>query len=605
MNARAGSKLWSAYFDYRDGTIDRRDLIRRAGLLGLTGAGLAAFAATVPASAQDAWPLPRQPTAATASITSDEARQRLLERFEVSEPDAEGGIAVIGALNAPYPVFNPLMEYGAPDGPVTSIVFDMLYAIDPVTSEPYPQLLDHWQLADDGVTYTFHLRDDVTWHDGVPFSADDVVFTFDALSSEDLYSPFVDPFLRTVDSFEKVDDFTVEVVATEPMPLIVFLIGIVGAVVAKHVWEEIPIEDWVVDGGSTGIDVERVIGTGPFFLEAGLGSGVTVSMRRFDDYYGQVAILDGIDLVFSLESTSEIDAILDGEIDATLGRISHSIAIEYADDRKVAITPFDTFGWLFAAYNLDPDRTSLFQDVETRQALMYALDREAIVNDIMSGFAEVAHGTQSRISPGYAGDELRTRYEFDRARAEELLADAGWVDSDGDGVLERDGEPFAFTCIYARGDPRLVDTVEFMADAFERIGIAMELLPLDFYEEMLDIISGPNPTFDYEMIVFGFDWDVTGDQSMMFATDSYPGQLNIMKYSNPDADAAMAAANAEPDPDKRRSMLVEANNFINDDCPVQVIYFTKRAHALSPDLRNYVPNQIWNPWYLPYLWIDR
>ncbi|MEZ4625746.1 MAG: hypothetical protein R2843_13335, partial [Thermomicrobiales bacterium] len=80
MNARAGSKLWSAYFDYRDGKIDRRDLIRRAGLLGLTGAGLAAFTATSPASAQDAWPLPRRPTAATASITSDEARQRLLER---------------------------------------------------------------------------------------------------------------------------------------------------------------------------------------------------------------------------------------------------------------------------------------------------------------------------------------------------------------------------------------------------------------------------------------------------------------------------------------------------------------------------------------------
>ena len=143
-----------------------------------------------------------------------------------------------------------------------------------------------------------------------------------------------------------------------------------------------------------------------------------------------------------------------------------------------------------------------------------------------------------------------------------------------------------------------------MADAFERIGIAMELLPLDFYEEMLDIISGPNPTFDYEMIVFGFDWDVTGDQSMMFATDAYPGQLNIMKYSNPDADEAMAAANAEPDPDRRRTLLVEANNIINDDCPVQVIYFTKRAHASSPDLRNYVPNQISNPWYLPYLWIE-
>ena len=70
-------------------------------------------------------------------------------------------------------------------------------------------------------------------------------------------------------------------------------------------------------------------------------------------------------------------------------------------------------------------------------------------------------------------------------------------------------------------------------------------------------------------------------------------------------DEAMAAANAEPDPDRRRTLLVEANNIINDDCPVQVIYFTKRAHALSPDLRNYVPNQIWNPWYLPYLWIDR
>ena len=599
MNEQAGQKLWSAYFDFVDGKIERRELIRRAGLLGMTGSGLAAFAAAVPASAQEASPVADY---SSVSITADEGFQQLIDLFEISEPEVTGGTLVMG-INTGLSTFNPLMSADSPSGPVTSIAFDTLYSINPTNSEPYPRLLEQWELAADGVTYTFHVRQDVTWHDGTPFTADDVVFTFEALSSDDLGSAHVGTFQRTVASFSKIDDYTVEVVASQIMPQIVFLVGILGRVVAKHVWESVPFASWPDDGGANGLDPSRMIGTGAFQFVDVNASDQTITMQRYDGYYGQVPNLDEIVVSVWPDMTSAVEALRAGQIDTIVQAIQPTDAVALEEEEGVTVSAYDTFGFYFAAYNLNAERTTLFQEVQTRQALMHALDRQSIVDNILLGYAVVAHGTQPVLSPGYAPDEIRTRYDYDVEKAKALLAEVGWVDSDGDGILERDGEKFEFSYIYSSGDQTQDQIAAYMTDAYSQIGISMTQEPVDFATVLLGIVTGPSPTFDYELLGVGFGWDVSGDQARMFSTDAYPGQFNIMKYSNPDADAAMAAANASTDPTERRKWLVEATNIVNDDCPAQVLYFTKGLNGSSASLQNYYPNTLSFYWFLPYVWI--
>lgn len=600
MHDQFGPRLAQAWFDFTDGKIERRELIKRASLLGMAGTGLASFIAALPAGAQDATPTGG---AASVSISADEGFQALLDQFEITEPETTGGTLVMG-INTGLSTFNPLMSADSPSGPVTSLVYDTLYAINPTNSEPYPKLLDRWELAADGLTYTFHVRPGITWHDGVAFTAEDIAWSFEALSSPDLGSAHAGLFQRTVASFQVIDELTLEVVATQIMPQIVFLNGILGRIVSKHIWGEVPFAEWQFDDGGTGLDPARMVGTGPFKFTGVDASDQTITLERYDGYYGKVPNIDGIIISVWPDMTSAVEALRGGQLDSLMQELPPADAVALESEPGVTVSTFDTFGFFFAAYNLNPERTTLFQDVRVRQALIYALDRQSIVDNIMLGFAVVAHGTQPVLSPGYAPDEMRTRYDYDVEKAKELLAEAGWADSDGDGILDKDGQKFEFSYIYSAGDQSEEQLASYMADAYSEIGVAMTQEPVDFSTVLLGIVTGPTPTFDYELLGVGFGWDVSGDQARMFSSDAYPGQFNIMMYSNPDADAAFAAANASTDPEERRKWLVEASNIVNDDAPAQIQYFTKGLNGSSSKLKNFYPNTLSSYWFLPYTWVE-
>ena len=596
MQEQFGPRLAQAWFDFTDGKIERRELIRRAGLLGMTGTGLASFIAALPAGAQET-------DYSSASVTAEEGFQALLDQFELSEPETTGGTLVMG-ISTGLSTFNPIMSADSPSGPVTSLAYDTLFAVNPTNSEPYPKLLDRWELAADGVTYTFHVRPGITWHDGVPFTSEDIALSFEALSSPDLGSAHGGLFQRTVASFKVIDELTIEVVATQVMPQIVFLNGILGRIVSKHIWGEVPFAEWQFDDGGTGLDPARMVGTGPFQFTSVDPTDQSITMTRYDGYYGQVANLDEIVISVWPDMTSAVEALRAGQIDSILQGLPAADAVALESEPNIKVSTYDTFGFFFAAYNLNPERTTLFQDVRVRQALIYALDRQSVVDNILLGFAVVAHGTQPVLSPGYAPDEIRTRYDYDVEKAKALLAEAGWADSDGDGVLEKDGQKFAFNYVYSAGDQTLEQLASYMADAYREIGVEMTQDPVDFSTVLLGIVTGPAPTFDYELLGVSFGWDVSGDQARMFSSDAYPGQFNIMMYANPEADAALAAANATTDVEERRRLLIEASNIINDDAPAQILYFTKGVHGSSASLQNFYPNTLSSYWFLPYTWIE-
>src|SRR5918995_5972206 len=215
------------------------------------------------------------------SLTRDELEEQIVEELGFTDAATPGGTfldASIGDIQS----LHPLLVDEFTSVKVANLLFESLVGNDIRTGQPAPTgLADSWEIAPDGVTYTFHLNKDAKWHDGVDFTADDVQFSLDALANPDTGSVYTGTFVDSVASWRAIDDDTFEIVAKEP--LYTLLYDIVALIVPKHIWESVPVADWRNDPGATGADPSRVIGTGPFkFQEWRQGEGV--SLVPNDDY---------------------------------------------------------------------------------------------------------------------------------------------------------------------------------------------------------------------------------------------------------------------------------------------------------------------------------
>jgi peptide/nickel transport system substrate-binding protein len=548
-----------------------------------------------PALAQDATPATGgEPT---RSLTREEFTAQVVEDVGYTEAETPGG-TFIGSITSDIQSVFPLLAEEDASIAIANQVFESLVGSDIRTGQIAPTgLADYWEIAPDNRTYTFHLNPDATWHDGVDVTADDVQFSLDAIANPEAGSAYTGAFLDTVESWRTIDEHTVELVAVEP--LYTFLFDIQAAwIVPKHIWESVPVAAWRTDPGATGADPSRVIGSGPFkFGEWRQGESIT--LNRNDAYHGKVPYIDSYVLRIWPDQTAVVNALLSGEVDAA--------ELEPADISAVESTPginvahFPTTSFTYYEFNLDPEVTTLWQDQRVRQALLYGLDRESIVNDILLGYAEVAQGTQPVVSYAYAPDQIRTKYTYDPEKAKALLAEAGWTDTDGDGVVDKDGRALAFELLYPSGSPTRDQLVAYMQDAWGEIGVSASPRSLEF--PALIEATTTNPTF--EIALYGLQWDASFIQDQMFGCAQYQVGFNDMRYCNEELDAINAEAKRTFDEDARRKLLIQATNIVNDEQPVAVLHFSQDHVAFSDRLQNFAPG----PWGgrlgvdLSYVWI--
>jgi peptide/nickel transport system substrate-binding protein len=563
---------------------------RIAGLLVAAGAVMKPWEAL----AQDATPgaTPAVLGEAIKSQTREEFRAELNEAMGYTEAATPGGTFIDSATSDIQTVQPFLAEEAASLG-VVGLIYEGLTGGDPRTGQPVPGgLADSWEIAEDGRTYTFHLNQNVKWHDGTPFTAADVQFSADALASPDSGSVYTGSFVDTVESWRVIDDYTFEMVAKEPKYTFLYDIQTLF-VVPKHIWEDVPFSDWRTDPGATGADPSRVVGTGPFKFQE-WKQGESVTLVRNDDYYDKVPYIDTYVLRIWPDQTSVVNALLNGELDVAGLEPSDISTVEGTPGIEVAHYP--TRGFTYYEFNLDPEVTTKWQDERVRQALLYALDRDSIVNDILLGYAEVAQGTQPVVSYAYAPDQIATKYTYDPEKAKSLLAEAGWTDSDGDGTLDKDGEALSFEFLYPSGSPTSDQIAAYIQDAWSAIGVNATPRSLEF--PALIEATTTNPTFDIAM--YGFSWDASFIQDAMFGCDQYQVGFNDMKYCNPELDEINDQAKRTFDEATRRDLLIEASNIVNDEQPIAVLQFSQAHAAYNDALQNYAPstwgvdlNQVW------------
>ena len=580
----------------QDGEISRRAFMRRATALGVSAAAAGALVSNV--AAQDASP-EASPVGGTTSMTREEYYAQLREEFDLSEPEQTGG-QVIYVNTTDVRTLNPQLVTDVYSGLITDMVYPYLVGGSPIDGLPVPYLADSWELADDGVTYTFHLNPNAMWHDGEPVTADDVIFSFDSILDEETLSVRRSTVNDALASYRKVDDHTVELVAARPLATFVQDTAGLTGIVPQHIWGDVPVSEWGSDPGSTGTDPSRVVGAGPFkYVEWVTGDHVTI--QKNEDYWDPDALPVIDEFIYRVvgEASTANAELQSGQADIAEIDFANADSIRESNP-ELNIVDFDTTSFNYYYTNQDEAKGLLFTDVAVRQALHYALDRDLIADTVYQGYAIRAIGTQPVLSIAYRPEAIETPYDFDPDQARSLLDEAGWTEGD-DGIREKDGERLSFEILYSEGSATYEQQIPYMQQAWREVGIEMVPAAVPFPTLIDNAIAG-----NFEMAIAGFSWGVDGGQGDMFRCNATPpAGFNRMRYCNEEYDELDAQQLAELDQERRIEILLEQSNIVNNDAAVGINVFSRDIFGSSPRLHNFIPNGYSNWWTLPYIWVEQ
>jgi peptide/nickel transport system substrate-binding protein len=588
------------------GTLSRRDFFRLAATAGVSAGAASLVARQI--DAQDASPGAGPAAGEVSSLGTAEPGGRSMNReeftrlihesFELSEPGVAGGQVIYGET-VDIDSLNPHLYIDIYSGYVNGAIYEYLATTNPTNGMPAPGLADYWELAEDGVTYTFHLHPNARWHDGEPVTAEDVVFSFDSTLDENGLSVNRSSVDLSLASYRAVDAHTVELVARDRLAVFIQNTAALVGIVPKHLWDGIPPGEWGSDPGSTGMDPSRVVGSGPFrFVEWVQNDHVT--LVRNEDYWNPDGMPTIDEFIYRIipEAAGATAALITAEID--LATVPFGEADSLKDDPELVIHAFDTTDFNVCDMNQDPERTELFLDTRVRQAMMYALDRELIAERIYLGYASQANGTQPQLSIAYDPDRINTVYDYDPDRARRLLEEAGWVDEDRDGIREKDGVRFSFECMYSEGIATYEQQLPYMQQAWREVGLDMVPVAVP-----LQVLADAGDTGDYDVRVYGFTWSVDGEQGDMFRCDAVPlAGFNAMKYCNQRYDELDALQKRELDAEQRIEILIEQSNIVNDEVAAGVLLFRQSVVGSRRTLHNFLPNGYSFLWSMQWWWTE-
>lgn len=419
----------------------------------------------------------------------------------------------ISMLSEPK-TFNPVLASDNSSMALLDFMFAGLVEIDPETVKPKPELAKSWSVSDDHLVWTFNLRDDVVWSDGHKFTADDVIFTFEKV----IYNPDVPSSLKsifTVDGkefkFEKKDDYTVAV--TTPVPYAPFLFEMQVGILPKHALEKAVEEKKFASAWGVDEKPENIVCTGAFVLDEFV-PGQRILLKKNPRYYKkdengqplpringiQVLIVQNTDVGLLKFQAGEIDVVsFSGKDYRAMNEGMAKGNYALYDCGPGLGADFLTFFQSTAAP--DPVKSTWFEDVNFRKAVACAIDYQSIIENIFFGQAAKAVS----VLPEAAGDFYNPdveKYGFDLEKAAKLLADSGFKDFDGDGILERpQGIPVEFTIITNSGNKLRMDQCEIIRSDLSKLGFKVSVTGLDFNNLIAKLMGGKG--WDAAFLGFG------------------------------------------------------------------------------------------------------
>lgn len=505
--------------------------------------------------------------------------------------DATGGTVRIGVGGYPDSL-NPGNGVLAESYTLYELVYDTPIAVTSA-GDYVPELASEWSVSEDGLTWTMTIIEGATFHDGEPLTAEDVAFSIELYRDTEDF-PFLPSYAAPFVSVEAPDETTVVLTTEDPIntfePYLAFMY-----VLPMHVWEG--------EADAVAFDNADMIGSGPFKLtEASQNEFLRLETNA--DYWGPTASVDGVIFQTYSNPDARVTALTTSEVDAITEFPATSIAtLQNAENVNVHIADIGA-GGSFRDYffnvvsdedcpaddpETDEDESGVcsghpaLKDLAVRRALAHAVDKQQIID-----VATLGSGSPglSVVPPGlgdfYASDV--EDYAFDVGEANRLLDEAGYEDSDGDGIREcladQDCETLTFRFNYADDidtAPREADLLQAM---WAEIGVAIEIQGLD--PDTLTSVCCPS--FDYDIILWG--WGSDPDPGFLLGValcSEITTGFSETGYCNPDFDALYDAQAIEQDRDARIGMVHEMQQILVDDVPYIIPYYQVSIQAWRTD----------------------
>ncbi|HUZ76778.1 MAG TPA: ABC transporter substrate-binding protein [Chloroflexota bacterium] len=489
---------------------------------------------------------------------------------------ATGGAYVEGMVGQPE-VLNPLLAKPTdyPAQSIDSLIFSGLTREDS-TGLPQPDLARSWAITNDGKTYTFYLRPNVTWQDGQPFTADDVLYTLQTIQSPTFSGDADLASAWRGAQITKIDTLTVQVTLPQPFAPILDYAS-VGILPAHLLSQTSPA------ALSSSTFNRQPVGTGPYrLLRADLSS---VVLEAYPGYYAAKPYISRLMLRFYETDQSVVQAVLDGQVEGDW-HVTASDAAKLQRDGRLTFYEAVQPSYSGLAFNMND---SMLSQTPVRQAIAYAIDREKLRAQLLHGAAQLA---ESPIAPNsWAYDPTTPQYTYDPARAASLLFNAGWQKAGG--AWTKNGALLAPELV-SDDSPDHVAMARAIAQQLRTFGIGVSLKTVPF-NTLLTSYLAPRK-FQIALL----DWDQgSGDPdpyALWHSSQATPAGLNFSGWKSPMADAALANGRKTTDLAARKRAYAIFQQTFATDLPAFLLFHPVYEYAVDNSIQGVTLPSVIHPW---------
>jgi len=446
-------------------------------------------------------------------------------------------------------------------------------------------LAESWDISSDGLIITFHLRRGVQWHDGTEFTSADVLFTYETVTDPKTPTPYGSNY-GPVKSVIATDRYTVRVVYNEPYAPALESWGM--GIIPKRLLEG-------KDIGTSELN-RQPVGTGPYRLTEWV-TGQKIVLDAFDGYFEGRPNIDRVVIRIIPDTATSFLELKFGGIDI-MNVTPPQFKLQIDSDffrRSFATYRYPSFGYTYLGYNL---KHPLFSDIRIRQALAYAINKDELIAGVLMGLGTPCTGPFPRESWAYNPNVHD--FPYDPAKASAMLAELGWK-KNVQGMIEKDGKPFAFTVITNQGNDARLKTAQILKEQFKRVGIEMNIKVLEWQAMLNEFIDKRR----FEAVLMG--WGLSRDPDLYdiwHSSKTKEKEFNFISYKNDEVDRLVLEGRSTFDIEKRKKIYHRLHEILAEEQPYAFLYVPDALPVLHKRFKGVekAPLGIWHDfihWYVP------